>query len=237
MVIRKKNSATETIEEMKFPKWLNDLMAKKWFLYLTVAVMIVLVVGFSLPANTRTELVNSVFAKGPPSGDGVNIPPVITGTATSTSTPEQEKTATNKKLKVEYVNGDSTLKLSEIELGKIYIEPANPPNSFITGAFFIVDVRDIPIISSITVGETTLSNFRIVQTAPKKDIVSLEWDIASGRKFSISMATLSKLPLSQENMVDGGPAIEISGQNNKLGRYGFNKWSQARYVYITVNSP
>ncbi|MBU3999841.1 hypothetical protein KKG29_01515, partial [Patescibacteria group bacterium] len=68
-------------------------------------------------------------------------------------------------------------------------------------------------------------------------IVSLEWDIASGRKFSISMATLSKLPLSQENMVDGGPAIEISGQNNKLGRYGFNKWSQARYVYITVNSP
>lgn len=62
MVIRK-DGATETVEQIKLPQWLNNLITKKWFLYLFTAVVLVLVIGFSLPANTRAELVNSVFAK------------------------------------------------------------------------------------------------------------------------------------------------------------------------------
>jgi len=62
MVIRK-DGATETVEQIKLPQWLNNLITKKWFLYLFTAVVLVLVIGFSLPANTRAELLNGVFAK------------------------------------------------------------------------------------------------------------------------------------------------------------------------------
>lgn len=204
-----------------------------WRRYALFAIAILLA-GIVAYFATYTPSAPVKTGAGPPSGDAVKIPLVVTGTATPTAT-TGANSATG--LEVKYINSDSTLKLSEIELGKIYIEKANPPSSVITGAFFVVAIKDIPTISSINVGETTLSNFRVVQTTPERDVATIEWNIASAKQFSISMATLSKLPLSQENMVDSGPAIEISGQNNKLGRYSFDKWSQARYVYIAVNSP
>lgn len=90
MVIKKGETETEkTISEMTLPKWLDDLITKKWFLYVATAVVLVLFVGFSLPANTRDNLANAIFAKtstdvsgtGPSGGAGN---PPISGAATPT---------------------------------------------------------------------------------------------------------------------------------------------------------
>lgn len=95
-MVLKKDRTTETIEQIKLPKWLDDLITKKWFLYVATAVVLVLLVGISLPASTKDNLANAIFAKTatdvpaikPPSGGGGN-PPVI-GAATPTPIPEQE---------------------------------------------------------------------------------------------------------------------------------------------------
>lgn len=64
MVVKKGNNEVgKTIGEQKLPKWIDDLIVKKWFLPLAVVVMLVLFVGFTLPANTRADLANNIFAK------------------------------------------------------------------------------------------------------------------------------------------------------------------------------
>lgn len=103
MVIKKEgNGEVGKIEQIKLPKWLEELITKKWFLYLFAAVVLVMVIGFSLPASTRDNIANAIFAKtatdgslssgGSSSGGGMmgNSQPVV-GTATPTPTEGKEK--------------------------------------------------------------------------------------------------------------------------------------------------
>lgn len=114
MVIRK-DGATKTVEQIKLPQWLNNLITKKWFLYLFAAVVLVLVIGFSLPANTRAELVNSVFAK----------------TATDNSANQQTVTANSQNLPVTTnewypVGSDNRVEFNVYETKVTIVVPEKP---------------------------------------------------------------------------------------------------------------
>lgn len=74
MVIKKKNSVfSEQTPEIQLPKW----MLTKWFLYLATAVVLVLFIGFSLPAGTRDNVANAIFAKTAIDGSG-SVPSPLT---------------------------------------------------------------------------------------------------------------------------------------------------------------
>lgn len=157
MVIRKKDR-TETIEQVKLPKWLDDLITKKWFLYLFAAVMVVLVVGSTLPANTRAELINSVFAKGPtegpgpPSGDAGKIPPIVTGTATPTPTGQEKINTAGIAVSLAGVDFDQA---EEWKLNTLYISPERPGYGTL-----LVRMKDVEHLQPFRIANAEYSNFR-----------------------------------------------------------------------------
>lgn len=196
MVIRKKDR-TETIEQVKLPKWLDDLITKKWFLYLFAAVMVVLVVGSTLPANTRAELINSVFAKGPtegpgpPSGDAGKIPPIVTGTATPTPT-GQEKINTAG-IAVSIVASDY-YRAEEWKLNTLYIDPKNPARGVL-----LVRLQDIEYLQPIRIANKEYSNFKLEKH--EKDIqgfiADLKADLVTPKermRVTVYLQAFDKLP-------------------------------------------
>jgi len=247
MVIKKKSSVFgEQTPEIQLPKW----MLTKWFLYIATAVMVVLFVGFSLPASTRDNIADAVFAKTAtdvsgtgPKVDAGKIPPIITESATPTSTEGKEKTialedfsASGAIKKIEYRTQD---KNQEREIGKALVNIYNGAYN----AEILIDKNQIENIN-LKMNKVEFSNFKI------------SGDSVGSRLLTASIkGTYKKVSLRIESYKDL-PYLKVSDYGHKsspefLGRSDYDyissnlpssqiraivpEWTNAKYIIIQIS--
>ncbi|MBU4368138.1 EVE domain-containing protein [Patescibacteria group bacterium] len=170
MVIKKKEGVFGEGEIKPFTE--EELETWKWPLRIFLILAVVAMVGWFVYTTPGLfgALVKSSGGmmgggdKGPPSGDAVNIPPVVTGTATPTQN-GQEKAVTAG-IPVSVVKEDY-YETKEIKLNTLYIDPKSPG-----GGTLFVRMEDIeylqPFRNPYTELNTEYSNFRLEKY--KKDI-------------------------------------------------------------------
>jgi len=98
MVVKKGNTVEkEIIENIKLPKWIDNLITQKWFLYLMIATLIMgglymSPIGASIFASTSTTQKSQPPPDNNPPPPSIKTPPTGTATPTPTPTSGQETT-------------------------------------------------------------------------------------------------------------------------------------------------
>lgn len=242
--------------------WKEMSLLKKVLVAAFIFAVFGIVVAFSLPAGTRDNVANAIFAKtttdgmdgtGPSGGAG--NPPII-GTTTPTPAPVKNKTGnpsgattptptTEKEpvkadeIALEYVTVSENSKISETKLNIVYISPPASNKPKYQGTLMIKK-EDLPKISSLTVGATVLNNFRTKATA--NDWGVIEADIANKQQqqptFIVSIGALIDTKINQENLIYAGTGVIYgAGSPSPFFEYPIKDWSKAKIFYITINSP